>query len=228
MPANSAYVIERATAIRERMDELLDAARQVVATQTRLGANEVRVLRQELKEIVKKACLHALPKDSRAMMSVVSREPSWLDAELPSTEDYRPNASLLDALRHEMADSLMSALNSDIHAAVMSQYKGATFASVVEEIRAVITAADYVGTGKQTILEEALQKQEACSLPTVRALLPSMHEMRRALTVAVKAGDQTRCAPARALLELADLVDARGYGLDKTHVRETNAPGLKR
>ena len=224
MTTRSGYVKKQAAVIRGRIGELMANVRESIVAGAGFPINSglVRVRRRELSAVVAVLCSDMIPSDNSEMAAVLVREPWWLETE---SEEGSSSLSMREWLGREMVEAIVSELAGDIHVAVLDQYEGATFASVVSEIRSIVKTADYVGISAQAALITACDNQESKNVPCSRVLLAPIEKMRQALTHAGLAGDRPRLISARILMELADLIDARGYGLDITHVPVTESVG---
>lgn len=228
MTTQSQFVLEQAAAFRTGIDVMMRETREKVAMRCRLSSLSMRLTRNEVKAAAHDACFKAVPTDAASLTAILLREPHWFECDVSSVNNEVSPETMLDALRRSMAAEIASEVLDDVRAAVLSQYEGATFASVLGELRVLMAQVDHAGKGTQDALAAACDEQEGKPVPYGRMLLTPIERLRNVLLNTARSGDMSMLVPARTLLELSDFIDGMGTRLDKTHVPPVTSPKGRR
>lgn len=174
----------------------------------------IRVRRRELQKAVHDRVDERIPTDAAKVAAILVGEPDLLE----TYTDEDSSRSILEEVRASVIEKIVGQVGTDMHRAISGQYTDADFASVIEEIRSTLPALAELDAALADTMEQECATQLSKKVPTCRGLLRTINRARETLSYAGRIGDKPKLVHARVLMEVADLIDMKGYQLDKTHV----------
>lgn len=216
MVEHLSFTAAQAEKLSRDVPEILGAVRAGIAKGAGFPIDEttIRVRRRELQKAVHDRVAERIPADAVKVAAIIAAEPDLLE----SYTDEDGSKSILEEVRAAVVEKIVGQVGTDMHRAISSQYAEADFASVIEEIRSTLPALTELDATLADTMEQECANQLSKKVPSCRGLLRTLNRAREVLTHAGRIGDQPKLVHARVLMEIADLIDMKGYQLDKTHV----------
>ena len=215
MTEHLTFTATQAEKLSKEIPAILEAVRSgiVKGAGFPVDGSTIRVRRRELQNAVNNRLGKKVPTDAASVAAILVGEPDLLEAS--TDEDSR--RSILEEARAAIIDKIAGQVGAAMHRAVSSQYADANFASVIEEIRSTLPAVAEQDATLADTLEQECAGQLSKKVPTCRGLLPTINRAKEVLSYVGRVGDRPKLVHARVLMEIADLIDMKGYQLDRTH-----------
>lgn len=219
MASHLTFTATQAEKLSKEIPDILLAVRAGIANGAGfpIDVTTIRVRQRELNKAVHDRVASRIPNDAASVAAIVASNPDLLE----SYTDENGSKSILEEVREAAIEKIVGLVGGEMHRAISSQYADADFASVIEEIRSTLPALAELDATLADKMEHECASQLSMKVPTGRALLGTINRAREALAHAGRSGDTPKLVHARKLMEIADLIDMKGYQLDKTHVPPT-------
>ena len=216
MAKQLSFTATQAEMLSREVHDILAAVRAGIANGAGFPIDEttIRVRRRELQKAVHDRVADRIPTEAAKVAAIIAAEPDLLEA----YTDEDGSKSILEEVRAAVIEKVVGQVGTEMHRAISAQYAEADFASVTEEIRSALPALAELDSTLADRMEQECANQLSKKVPTCRGLLPTLNRSREVLSHAGRIGDKPKLVHARVLMELADLIDMKGYQLDKTHV----------
>lgn len=216
MTDHSSFTATQAEKLSSEIPAILRKVRAGITNGAGFPVDEttIRVRRRELQKAVHDRVAERVPTDAAKVAAILAAEPDLLEA----YTDEDGSRSLLEEVRSSVIEKIVGQVGADMHRAISGQYAGVDFASVIEEIRSTLPALAELDAALADTMEQECANQLSKKVPACRGLLRTLNRSREVLSYAGRIGDKPKLVHARKLMEIADLIDMKGYQLDKTHV----------
>jgi len=216
MTDHSSFTATQAEKLSSEIPAILGKVRAGIANGAGFPVDEttIRVRRRELQKAVHDRVAERVPTDAAKVAAILAAEPDLLEA----YTDEDCSRSILEEVRSSVIEKIVGQVGADMHRAISGQYAGVDFASVIEEIRSTLPTLAELDAALADTMEQECANQLSKKVPACRGLLRTLNRSREVLSYAGRIGDKPKLVHARELMEIADLIDMKGYQLDKTHV----------